>query len=103
MKVYKLIVTEKKLEEAGFTYRPYYDNYMKVYSKENYKTFQDLYCQIDFNSKEVDFFIYSLKGHRNHYFIENQNYSLIQMDIYHDYVEIILDLLNKKIIEIVNT
>lgn len=102
MKKYKLIGTEKELEDNKFVYRPYYDNYMKTYLKDDYRTFQDLYCQINFNTKEVDFFICSLNSHRNHEFIKNQEYSLIQMDIYHDYVEIILELLDKKIISIVD-
>lgn len=96
MKQYKLAphVTEQDLIDNGFAYRKHYDNYMFINSDENYETTQNLCIQVDFKTKQVDFYIHTLNGHRNQEFVKNNQY-IIQADIYPLYIEVILNLINK--------
>lgn len=98
MNSYTFIGTEQDLLDNGFTYRPHYDNYASSYRKENWKTSQNLFIQIDSRTKEVSIFIQTINGHRNKTYFEEGIY-LIQADIYPVYFKVINSLIEKNIIK----
>ena len=94
MKQYTFIGTEEDLIRLGFTYRKHYGNYLKILFENNHNTKQDLICQINSKTKEVDIFIHTLRGHRN----EENEYRVIQADIYPMYLDFINDLITEEVI-----
>ena len=94
MKQYTFIGTEEDLIRVGFTYRKHYGNYLKILFENNHNTKQDLICQINSKTKEVDIFIHTLRGHRNE---KNEN-GVIQADIYPMYLDFINDLITEEVI-----
>ena len=94
MKQYTFIGTEEDLIRLGFIYRKHYGNYLKILFENNHNTKQDLICQINSKTKEVDIFIHTLRGHRNE---ENEN-GVIQADIYPMYLDFINDLITEEVI-----
>ena len=98
MNSYTFIGTEQDLLDNDFTYRPHYDNYFRGYYKENWKTCQNLFIQIDSKTKEVSIFIQTLNGHRNQTYFEEGRYN-IQADIYPIYFKVINELIDKNIIK----